>query len=398
MKFKELNEIVNNDVSFINRIEETGHPQNRLKFEYGWMRRSDLAKRNISRKKTFKRAKKKIEKEFPGAKFKFDKACKKHFELFPYNIKKIYFFVPLVAGLTLFQIGHYESIRQKSKIRLEQKLEPEGLTRQETGNYAIPLENLKKRLEKDGICDVDKYFKDSRFKIDKKIIKRRKRGRKINYFLKEWGFVTDASYEQCLDYLEKHKDHLSRIEKEFGMENELKYYIVSTKQMESNLGKKTGKRVVLNAYVSEVILNKEKGNEKRSDWFYSNLLYLLKNEDKLIKNIQTINNIFELKGSWAGAFGYCQMLAYWYRLVEDFDGDGFKDIFTHADSDYFIAKKLIKSGFRENKKKAFLRYNYNNSYVGAILHHVLELKKQDEIKAEDKSGIKLKENYLNKAK
>jgi len=132
MDFKTLNQEVNVDKLFINKRKEKGHPQNQLKFVYSWMRRSDLTKKNISKRKTFREACKYIKKEYPETKFQFDSICKKYFEIFPYNIKKDilgilhhnlkkeYFIWPIIAGLTLSQIGDLQKrIRQKPKIRLE---------------------------------------------------------------------------------------------------------------------------------------------------------------------------------------------------------------------------------------------------------------------------------------
>ena len=240
-----------------------------------------------------------------------------------------------------------------------------------------PIEGLIARLKADGIENPEKYFNNPRFEIYKDTVMLRKEDRNIDYLASSFGYVTRASYEQCIEYLKEHKETFDRIEKEFGIKD-FRYAITSLLQLESNLGRKTGRRIVFNAYVSEYILNAEAGNTKRSEWFYSNLSYLLKHEKELLENIPSIEgDIFNLKGSWAGAFGDSQILATWFELCKDYDNDGLRNPFSSADAILLSAKKLIEGGYCKSEaslEASLKNYNPKSSYSSAIIFHSNKLK------------------------
>ena len=81
-------------------------------------------------------------------------------------------------------------------------------------------------------------------------------------------------------------------------------------------------------------------------------------------------NVMELRGSFAGAFGYCQFMPSSYnQYAVDGDGDNRIDLFNYHDAIYSIANYLNAKGWNKsyyNKRLALLRYNYSKKYVNDV--------------------------------
>nr|MDA3842801.1 lytic murein transglycosylase [Candidatus Kapabacteria bacterium] len=97
---------------------------------------------------------------------------------------------------------------------------------------------------------------------------------------------------------------------------------------------------------------------------------------KQLKALQEIDqdssrNIFDIKGSWAGAFGLSQFLPTSYlSYAVDGDGDSDIDLFSVPDAIFSVANYLKSNGWRKSKtshKKAVFHYNNSKAYVGAVL-------------------------------
>mgnify|MGYP001627163123 CR=1 FL=1 len=82
-------------------------------------------------------------------------------------------------------------------------------------------------------------------------------------------------------------------------------------------------------------------------------------------------NVFTLKGSWAGAFGYSQFLPQSYvSWAVDGNGDGAVDLFSMDDAICSVANYLRSNGWsNEEKDQRAAVFHYNNStdYVDAVL-------------------------------
>jgi membrane-bound lytic murein transglycosylase B len=81
---------------------------------------------------------------------------------------------------------------------------------------------------------------------------------------------------------------------------------------------------------------------------------------------------FSLRGSWAGAMGYCQFLpSSLQRCGVAANGKGPVDLFTHDDAIFSIACYLKKSGFscpnRASWRRAVFNYNHSDAYVDTVL-------------------------------
>lgn len=104
---------------------------------------------------------------------------------------------------------------------------------------------------------------------------------------------------------------------------------------------------------------------KKANWAINELLALQKihNDNKL--------NIFDLKGSYAGAFGWSQFLPSSYNSWSvDGDNDGKTDLFNKIDAIFSVANYLRTNGFdgtEEGINKSIFHYNNSKDYVNAVI-------------------------------
>ena len=114
-------------------------------------------------------------------------------------------------------------------------------------------------------------------------------------------------------------------------------------------------------YVNKVIYRAN----KKSNWAL-NELEALARIDKFLPI-----SIFDLKGSWAGAFGLSQFLPSSYsKWAVDGDGNGKVDLFNVTDAIFSVANYLSTNGWgadKEQQRSAVFHYNNSNDYVDAVL-------------------------------
>ena len=93
---------------------------------------------------------------------------------------------------------------------------------------------------------------------------------------------------------------------------------------------------------------------------------------KKIYEIYNIN-VFKIKGSWAGAFGYPQFIPTTFlNFAVDGNNDGIIDLNNFPDSIFSISNYLKKNGWKrclsyKKKYKVILRYNYSRLYAETVL-------------------------------
>ncbi|MFP4528676.1 MAG: lytic murein transglycosylase [Candidatus Kapaibacterium sp.] len=109
----------------------------------------------------------------------------------------------------------------------------------------------------------------------------------------------------------------------------------------------------------------EKRSMKKSNWAIGELLAL----QKISKRLPI--SIYELRGSWAGAFGMSQFLPSSYqRWAVDGDGDGAINLFGVEDAVFSVANYLKTNGWgptEKQRRKAVFHYNNSSAYVDAVL-------------------------------
>mgnify|MGYP000549887029 CR=1 FL=1 len=239
---------------------------------------------------------------------------------------------------------------------------------------------LKKRLIKDGISKslIEKYFSDPRFQIDKKLREKKKAYSKVNYFDKKRNFWQESTFQRDIKFLITKKELFDKFESKYKSKGLDRFIVVSLLEMESGLGNWQAANPVFNAYVSEYL--DEKAPKTRREWFYQLLKISLERERELCDNAG-VKDLFELKGSWAGAFGPMQIMPdEYFTYFIDFNEDGKKNPLCVEDCIGSIAEVLIGKGLknRNNLEKALYKYNPQRDYVKAIIEHAKQLKEKYE--------------------
>lgn len=229
------------------------------------------------------------------------------------------------------------------------------------------VDNLQSKLKKDGY-DISQYLDDSRFQIytfnkEKKL---------INYAdtTKSW-YMKKESLEQCADFIEEYNFWLKRAEEKYGPSPE---HIASQLQLETNLGQYTGERPLINSFISVYLDRPDRRTE-----FYKYITDFLDLFSDKKDNIIYPEDIFEVKGSWAGAYGIAQGMPgiiKKYGKIADGDGDGYFDPMNMPDAIDFLALYITDHGFYKDKSGAIQRYNPGHPFYGSSIgKHSIELEK-----------------------
>lgn len=209
------------------------------------------------------------------------------------------------------------------------------------------------RFDKNFVAFADKVFADARLELYPAILKKRS-GKRMDYFGPEFGLLTESSVRRGLEMMEKNKDFLGRMEKEYGVPTE---YLVSILRIETNLGKNTGSWRTINSFFTMVVLK-----HRRAVWAEQEFVNFL------LLCFQGGLDPFEIRGSYMGAFGLCQFVPTSYiHYAVDGNGDGKIDLFNLEDALASTANYLKQNGWSKGKKMAILAYNESNSYVEAVI-------------------------------
>ncbi|MCK5009255.1 MAG: lytic murein transglycosylase, partial [Deltaproteobacteria bacterium] len=188
-------------------------------------------------------------------------------------------------------------------------------------------------------------------------------------------------------FLNKELSFLNKVEKRFRVEKEI---VVSILFIESSFGKQTGKNIIFNVFstlslaAESEILEDTYNNlkeryphlsfeeisrraRKKSKWAYRELKHLL-----TIAEQEKID-VFQIKGSWAGAFGIAQFLPSSYlRYALDGNNDQKVRLFNRYDSMVSVANYLKENGWKnglsdKRKRSVIRRYNNSTPYVDTVL-------------------------------
>ena len=212
---------------------------------------------------------------------------------------------------------------------------------------------------------------------------------KLNYD----QFLDPSMIRKAKSYMLAHDRPLGLAEQDFGVDRQV---ITAILLVETKLGSYVGNRLVINTFstmaslsdqhVRDALWNAIKGKTslskaafeakalKKSSWAYGELkAFLIYTERHDIDPLT-------VKGSYAGALGYCQFLpSNILKLGRDGSGDGQLDLFDHADAIMSVASYLKHHGWQPgipDQKAARVVYSYNHSqyYVDTVLKIAKELK------------------------
>ncbi|MGY4884850.1 MAG: lytic murein transglycosylase [Nanobdellota archaeon] len=229
------------------------------------------------------------------------------------------------------------------------------------------IKSLETRLKKEGY-NISSYIKDPRFEI----YKFKGGGKAKNYAdtTQSWYMKKD-SLEKCADFIEEYYHYLKKTQEEHGPSPE---HLTSQLELETNRGQFTGKYPVINALIS-MYLNRE---DRRKE-FYIYLKDFLDLFRDTTDNIILPEDIFEIKGSWAGAIGNAQGMSSIikkYGKYADGDGDGKFDPMNMPDAIKFLGLIIEDNGYKKSSFKATQRYNPGDKFYGsAIGKHIKALEK-----------------------
>jgi DNA-dependent RNA polymerase auxiliary subunit epsilon len=224
--------------------------------------------------------------------------------------------------------------------------------------------NLETKLKKEGY-EISQYINDPRFQI----YKFKKGNGPLNYSdtTQSWYMKRD-SIEKCADFIEEYYYNLEMIRAKYGISPE---HMASQLQLETRLGKYTGERPLINSFIS-MYLN----SPRRRGEFYRYLKDFLDLFADTTDNIILPKDIFDVKGSWAGAYGIAQAmpsLIKKYGKDTDGNGDGKFDLMNMLDAMEFMARYLYDLGFGKDAR-ATQDYNKGDKfYQSAIDKHKLSL-------------------------
>jgi membrane-bound lytic murein transglycosylase B len=235
--------------------------------------------------------------------------------------------------------------------------------------HEAQLKSLQRRLAKEGY-DISAYLKDERFEI----YEPNGKPQDVNYAdtTEKSGtwYMRHDSIERCADFVEEYWYWLRKAEKEYGPSPE---HITSQLELETNRGQYLGERPVINSMITMYVTKPGRREE-----FYKYLKGFLDLQGDTTDNIVFPQDIFEAKGSWAGAYGVGQGMPKMIREYgEDFDGDGVFDPRNIIDGIGFVARHLDGNGFRKNPRRATQGYNPGDDfYESSIGKHTLKLKEE----------------------
>src|SRR5262245_36720853 len=127
------------------------------------------------------------------------------------------------------------------------------------------------------------------------------------------NFVNDRQISGGVEFWRTHQAALARAAKEYGVPEEI---IVAIIGIETFYGKHMGKWRVIDALTTLAF-----DYPPRAPYFRGEL------ENYLVMSRDRGNDVFELRGSWAGAIGIPQFMPGSYlKFAVDFDGDGRIDL------------------------------------------------------------------------
>jgi membrane-bound lytic murein transglycosylase B len=206
-------------------------------------------------------------------------------------------------------------------------------------------------------------------------------------------FLRPERLAKAQDYLATHAADLTAAHERYGVAAEV---ITAILLVETNLGGITGYQTVFNILATMAALENRNAREtfwvtmptekrvtrtkfnakadRKSSWAYDELKALLTYTQR--EGLDPL----ALKGSYAGALGYCQFMpSNALKLGVDGNGDGRVDLYAHSDAIASVGNYLKHHGWqpeldRKKRYKVILRYNYSKPYANTILKIADELK------------------------
>jgi len=232
---------------------------------------------------------------------------------------------------------------------------------------------LRRRLAQDGY--PTDFLGDPRFMIHPETPRLIRAEQKADFFAPAYGVFTPKAFARAREFMAAHREALDRAHRQYGVWPE---YIAALLLVESNYGRNTGTRRVINGLASMYAAGRS--------WAYREITTFIGLRGVIY------DDIFELRVSHAGAFGMAQMIPTSYRTFGvDFEGDGRVNPDSAVDAVGSVANYLKRCGFgatRESRLKAVLAYNKQRSYAEVIAVFAHRLKTEGDARTSRRTNRK----------
>lgn len=234
---------------------------------------------------------------------------------------------------------------------------------------ALKLTFLKAGISQDEIDDI---FSDERIELYYKIYappilkEGEEKKKKLSYFDEEFGLFEPESIESGRKIIADNKELFYNIESIYGVPAN---YITAIVRVETNFKEHIGKYGVFNALYTMSLLGKR---VKRVEMARRELAIWVKMCKR--RGIDP----FDMKGSWAGAFGIPQFMPSSYvKFALDYNDDGKIDLYDYPDAFVSIANYLHHMGWEtgdvRKMRRAIYIYNHEIAYVDAVFAYAEKL-------------------------
>jgi membrane-bound lytic murein transglycosylase B len=245
---------------------------------------------------------------------------------------------------------------------------------------------------------IDAIFKDARLQFLPNLVPLNLIEREVPDIYQK--FLTQAALRDGYRYLREHRPEIQNLLLGTGISAEV---VVAILKIESDLGRKPGNHSTFSSLATITTLADSqqwlaqydtsggarleamaRRAVRRSNWAYKELNQFLQTCDR------EGWDPLEVKGSWAGAFGWAQFLPSSYlRFGRDGDGDGKINPDTLTDAVASMAYFLKQAGWQSRpaaQRRALMQYNPSTAYVNCVLEYARKLKDmagRSEVDAED---------------
>jgi membrane-bound lytic murein transglycosylase B len=230
----------------------------------------------------------------------------------------------------------------------------------------LDVTSIVQKLKEKGFSkqELKNIFDDKRLAVYPEILTASRE--KVDYFGEKFGLLTKKSIDKGRSILIERGYILKKAESFFGVNEEV---LVSILRIELDFGDYKPEYLVFNSLFTLWWLK-----NRRSEWAEHELICYL----TICRNNN--RDPFEIKGSWAGAFGLPQFIPSSYlQYAIDGNGDGKIDLFDFEDAVWSAAHYLWQHGWQprvpiENNRQAIFAYNRNLDYVRAVITYAKVVK------------------------
>ena len=234
---------------------------------------------------------------------------------------------------------------------------------------ALKLAFLKAGISQDEIDDI---FSDERIELYYNIYappilkEGEEKKKKLSYFDEEFGLFKPESIESGRKIIADNKELFENIESIYGVPAN---YITAIVRVETNFKEHIGKYGVFNALYTMSLLGKRVKRVKMARRELAIWVKMCKR-----RGIDP----FDMKGSWAGAFGIPQFMPSSYvKFALDYNDDGKIDLYDYPDAFVSIANYLHHMGWKtgdvRKMRRAIYIYNHEIAYVDAVFAYAEKL-------------------------